>query len=196
MIVYDIEVEKAIPPHNDEDRLEGIEYCEGWHDHENMGVAVIGAYDVARDRYRVFTKGNFDSFEELITGRTVVGFNSVNFDDMVCRASGIAVLTRYDLLLEVWNACGLGSEYKRHTHGGYGLDALARANNVGGKTGRGDLAPVDWQRGRYGKVIDYCLQDVRLTYRLIHRVQNRGWLRDTKSNKLLNVSAPSVYDRL
>ncbi len=28
------------------------------------------------------------------------------------------------------------------------------------------MAPVDWQRGHHGKVIDYCLNDVKLTRQL------------------------------
>ena len=56
------------------------------------------------------------------------------------------------------------------THAGYGLDALAIANGLTGKTGHGADAPVDWQLGRYGSVIDYCLEDVRITAKLIHKV--------------------------
>lgn len=44
VIVYDIEIIKAIPGRNGE-REEGIEYAEGFHDHANLGVSVIGAYD-------------------------------------------------------------------------------------------------------------------------------------------------------
>jgi len=33
-LVYDIEIVKAIRG-RDEPRLDGIEYCDGWHDHAN-----------------------------------------------------------------------------------------------------------------------------------------------------------------
>ena len=41
-LIYDIEIIKAIPSKNGE-RITGIEYCEGWKDHANMGISVIGA---------------------------------------------------------------------------------------------------------------------------------------------------------
>jgi hypothetical protein len=37
--IYDLEIAKAIPPKVDADRLPGIEYCGGWTDYANMGVA-------------------------------------------------------------------------------------------------------------------------------------------------------------
>lgn len=57
MLVYDIEIIKAIPQ-KDSPKKQGIEYCKGWHDHQNMGISVIGAYSFEDDRYRVFTKDN------------------------------------------------------------------------------------------------------------------------------------------
>ena len=175
MIVYDIEIMKAIQGRN-EPRAEGIEYCAGWNDKANMGVSVIGAYDVLTGRTRVFTEGNFDEFESLARARIVAGFNSIAFDDVVCGHHGIKVETTYDLLQEVWVAAGLGRKFVFQTHAGYGLDAMAKANGHDGKTGWGGSAPADWQRGHYGKVIDYCLEDVRLTWKLLEQVSERGWL--------------------
>ena len=170
MLVYDIEIVKAIQ-RKDEEKIDGIEYCEGFHDHANAGISVICAYDWDIRRYRVFTAEAFTVFETLANDRLLAGFNSISFDDAVCAASaGINVTTGYDLLRECWIADGLSPEFEGESHGGYGLDALAKANRLYGKTGHGAVAPVDWQQGRYGSVIDYCLEDVRLTAKLIHRV--------------------------
>ena len=107
----------------------------------------------------------------MATHRLVAGFNSMSFDDNVCfKSAGIHVTTNYDLLRECWRADGLGEVFEYPSHAGYGLDALAKANGLTGKTGHGADAPVDWQRGHYGKVIDYCLEDVRLTAKLIQMV--------------------------
>ena len=170
MLVYDIEIVKAIQ-RKDETKIEGIEYCEGFHDHANAGISVICAYDWEIHRYRVFTAECFKEFETLANDRLLAGFNSIAFDDAVCAASaGLNVTTQYDLLRECWIADGLAPEFEGESHGGYGLDALAKANGLYGKTGHGAMAPVDWQQGRYGSVIDYCLEDVRLTAHLIRRV--------------------------
>ncbi len=195
ILVYDIEILRAVP-HKTEPKEEGIMYCGGWDDKENMGVACIGAYDEYEDRYRVFTPGNFDEFEDLATIRTVVGFNSAKFDDVVCLHEGISVETGWDLLIEQWRAAGLGDEFDATTHANFNLNATAKANGFGKKTGWGGSAPIDWQRGFYGKVIDYCLQDVRLTWKLVEQVRSKGYVvdpRDTTKLLRLDVSGLRGY---
>ena len=183
MLVYDIEIINAIPPRKGENRVEGITYCEGWHDHANMGVACICAYDFVDHRFRVFTEGNFSEFDRLASERMVAGFNSISFDDKVVWELNLAdeVRTEYDLLRECWIADGLSPEFEYPSHTGYGLDALAKANNLTGKTGHGAVAPVEWQLGCYGKVIDYCLEDVRLTAALIQHLMRGGQLVSPKT---------------
>lgn len=44
MIIYDIEIQKAIPPFKKKDRLPDISYCRGWTDFKNMGITCIGTY--------------------------------------------------------------------------------------------------------------------------------------------------------
>ena len=175
ILVYDVEIVKAIP-----DRYRppepGIEYCRGWDDKGNMGVSVVGAYDAVTDRYRVFTAEGLEEFAVLASRRTVVGFNSLRFDDELLCLNGVRVRTDWDLLQEMWAADGLGPDYASYTHRGYGLDVLAVANGFEGKTGHGSTAPVEWQRGHYGRVIDYCLNDVRLTWKLTQRVIEQGHL--------------------
>ena len=180
MLIYDIEILKAIPPRNGE-LLDGIEYCKGFDDHENCGTSVICAYDFNTDRYRVFLKDTFKDFVELAEAHDhVIGFNSISFDDGVCAANGLSVKTTYDLLVEIWAAAGLGPEFHYPSHAGYGLDAMAKINGFSGKTNSGAFAPVNWQRGEYGTVIDYCLEDVRQTKLLLGRVLRAGTLRSPK----------------
>lgn len=187
ILVYDAEIVKAIPV-KDEPELEGIEYCEGWGDKLGMGISVIGAYDLFEDRYRVFTKEAFKEFEELARDRFVVGFNSVSFDDELCAAHGIYVKTNYDLLLEIWDAAG--GRYQK----GFKLDQIVQANNFGAKTGTGELAPVLWQRGEYGRVFDYCINDVRLTWKLLEQIIKAGWVADPRDDRKLRLSGLAYQD--
>ena len=180
ILVYDLEIVQAIPQRNAAKEPD-IVYCAGWDDHANMGVSVIGAYDSFDDRFRVFTKEGFSDFEELAHKRMLVGFNSIHFDDQVLKHVGVDVTTDYDLLQELWVGAGLGREFVYPSHAGFGLDATARANGVGAKTGWGGSAPIQWQRGEYGRVIDYCLEDVRLTWRLLEQVLKHGTLRDPRN---------------
>ena len=192
MLIYDLEIVKAIPDRK-KAREPGIEYCAGWEDHANMGVSVIGAYDAIEDRFRVFTKEAFSDFEALARDRMVIGFNSIHFDDRVLAAIGINVTTQWDLLQELWVSAGLSREFQFPKNLGFGLDATAKANGFGGKTGWGGYAPVQWQRGEYGRVIDYCLEDVRLTWKLVEKVANAGILRDPRNpRKALTIAPPLV----
>jgi len=178
MIIYDCEIIKGIAKHPEE-RIDGIEYCDGWRDFKGMGISVICAYDYAEDRYRTFCQDNFDAFQKLVDSTDIViGFNSLAFDNPLCNANGINIpdAKSYDLLVEIWDAAGLGREFKFPSHIGYGLDACALVNLGAQKSGNGAMAPVCWQRGHIGDVIDYCLNDVRLTKALVDLAMTKGAL--------------------
>jgi len=172
-IIYDCEIINAIP-NRDGSTIKGITYCEGWHDHKNMGVSVTGVYDYHEDRYRVFCYDNRAEFAKLIAERDLcVGFNSIPFNNALLLACGWPAPLEeksYDLLRETWAAAGLGAAFDFKTHGGYGLDAMCACNFGTTKSGNGALAPVLWQQGRRGEVIDYCLNDIRLTKQLFDSV--------------------------
>ena len=190
-LIYDCEIIAAIPDKTDS-RLFGIRYCAGWRDFTNMGISVIGAYDYAEDRYRVFCADNFAEFEALLPQRYVVSFNGIAFDDQLHAATALvlAAKTDYDLLVEVWAGAGLGPDFSYPTHAGYGLDAVCEANGLGRKTGHGARAPVLWQQGKIGQVIDYCLQDVRLTKRLFDLVIERGDITCPRTGMMLKMRRP------
>ena len=153
-----------------------FQYCDGWTDYSNMGISVICAVDLETDQEWAFVNdGVFDSkkqFQSLIyeclkREGEVAGFNSENFDDRVCGANGIAVTTTLDLLAEI-RLAAFGSRDWRDTPQGftYKLDAIAKANGYA-KTGSGEIAPELWQMGKHQEVIDYCMNDVRITKELL-----------------------------
>ena len=161
-LIYDIEIKKGILGKGEE-ALAGYEYCAGWHDHANMGISVIGAYDYAEDRYRVFCEDNMHEFSEAVDkADKIVGFNNVAFDNAVIAACWGPLVKlpegwqakSYDLLVEIWHAAGLGPTFNYKTHGGYGLDAVCERNFGLKKTGHGAKATIFWQRGMIGNVID------------------------------------------
>jgi hypothetical protein len=194
-LIYDIEIKKGILGKGEE-ALAGYEYCAGWHDHANMGISCIGAYDYAEDRYRVFCEDNMHEFSEALDkADKIVGFNSVAFDNAVIAACWAPVCKlpvgwqakSYDLLVEIWRAAGLSPAFNYKTHGGYGLDAVCERNFGTKKTGDGAKAPIFWQRGMIGNVIDYCLNDVRLTKQLLDKVQSNAPITCPKTGKALPV---------
>jgi DEAD/DEAH box helicase domain-containing protein len=188
-LIYDIEIIKAIPDKTGALKP-GIEYCAGRHDHANMEISVIGAYDYNEERYRVFLQDNMEEFFHLCDAcDTLVGFNNIAFDNAVINAHGSRLTEEkkfYDLLVEIWAAAGLGPKFKYPTHAGFGLDACCHINFGTNKTGNGALAPVLWQRGEHGQVIDYCLNDVRLTKQLLDKIIATGELLDPRNSTLVN----------
>ena len=196
-LIYDIEIRKAVPSGAIKagELDPGIEYCQGWHDHRNMGVACVGAYDFGSQRYRVFAEDNRAGFIELANQASVlVGFNNIRFDDAVLNASGWRMpesVPRYDILNELWKAKGLDPANFSDAHKGHGLEACSMANGGTGKTGHGAEAPKDFQRGRWGSLIDYCLEDVRLTKRLFDRARiDQGILDPTDPSKFVDLTPP------
>lgn len=198
IVVYDLEIKKGIQGRG-EDKLAGIEYCAGWHDHANMGISVMGVYDYYEDRYRVFCDDNKEEFLSLLDDRAIwVTFNGISFDNKVVNACwGERRFTKvcdpnYDILAEQWLASGLGSTFTPGKNAGFGLDATAQANLGLKKTGNGALAPVLWQRGQYGELVDYCLTDVHRTKRLFDLILNGTEFISPKTREILEMRDPFV----
>lgn len=193
-IIYDIEILRAVPSQYSYCE-KGIKYCSGWSDHARMGISVIGVYDYLEDRARVFTDDNKGEFAELVKRAPLcVGFNSIPFDNAVIAATNGWAMPEesicYDLLREIWAAAGLAPEFAKKTHGGYGLDAVCEKNFGAKKSGNGALAPVLWQKGQIGEVIDYCLNDVRLTKKLFDLVIAGAPVISPKDDSTLTLRSP------
>lgn len=183
-LIFDAEIIKCIPNRKKEENNPKLEYCEGWTDFQNMGISVICAYDYKEASYKVFLQDNLDEFTELTKERALVGFNSVAFDDKLLQANDINAVTTYDLLQEVRLASGQPKQYGKGLRRGYSLDALAKINLNTSKTATGALAPVMWQQGKIGAVIDYCLQDVVITKKLFDLSQKKKIIDPTNNSEL------------
>lgn len=197
MLIIDCEIINAIPPDDPEDRKKGVSYCDGWHDYKGMGVSVCCAYSYLSENYLVFLEDNLPMLIELIPKHDlVIGFNITGFDlpllsetfGIPCRVlSGLA----YDLQKEIWRADGLPGVYDKDIHRGYSLEKVIRANfpNIG-KTASGAKAPEWWQHGFRGEVINYCLNDVRITKMLTDRILSTGGAISPVSQKFIKIRRP------
>lgn len=162
MLVFDSEIKKAIRGRGEE-QIPGIEYCEGWKDFVGMGISVICLYDFRENKYRVFLEDNLNELQLLIDNRAfAIGFNNESFDNKLLAAHGINIPEEksFDLLKAIKEVTG--------TQKGLGLGAIHEANFNTSKTGDGALAPILWQQKQYGKVIDYCLNDVTMTLNILN----------------------------
>jgi hypothetical protein len=195
-VIYDIEIAKAIRGKN-EAPIPGIEYCAGWQDHANMGISSIAAWDSSTDRFRVFLEDNLPGFATLIADADqIVTFNGISFDNAVCRAHSIEVPVDrdYDILVEFWQAAGLGPKFSYPSHIGFSLDAVCEANLGEKKSGNGALAPVLYQRDQIGELVDYNLNDVCLTKKIFDLIiRDNGVMKDPRdSRRFLTLTIPDV----
>lgn len=187
-LVYDCEILKCIPP-KDAPLNPAYEYCKGWGDLKGMGVSVVSyarsdGGEVAIAPHQDY--GSLKMFEKECQDCLVIGFNSRNFDDKLMQAHGLNVTTDYDILKAVrivafgssrWQDCPKGNSYA--------LGKIGESNGFP-KTGNGELAPELWQQGKHDDVINYCLNDVRLT-RHILALGLTGLLKDPNNGKLLTL---------
>jgi len=189
-LVYDLEIKNCIPDRNAPNSPEW-EYCHGWGDHKGMGIAVVGA--ATPEGYHVFLEDNLKDFFLLAAeAEVLVTWNGINFDDKVLRAHPLHVglqeratselYGRKDFSLhqpEDGRQVDLFARMAALKGGGRGLklSAVAFATLGRGKDGDGAEAPRNWQRGKFGAVISYCLQDVQLTEDLYLKLTSGGQLK-------------------
>lgn len=165
-LIFDIEIKRAIQSKG-EARVPGIEYCGGWGDHAGMGISVLCAYDMLEDRPRIFCDDNLKEFRVLAEQRLCVGYNSLAFDNKVLLGTiGWAPEHNHDLFLAITGAAFPGEKFNPSMHRGFGLDAMCQKNYGAGKSGDGAHAPLLYQRGQMGELIDYCMTDVIRTKQL------------------------------
>jgi len=160
-VVVDVEIQKTIE-----------ETPGGWDATDKLGVAVAVVYEFKTDRFRVYGHTN----EELLALRArlfeadrISGYNIWKFDFPVIwqipgrqRVEELRGKTN-DLLVRIWRGLGLNPEVFSSAHKGWGLDAVAKGTMGSvGKIAQGAIAPIWFQEGKWGPLVNYCVDDVTL----------------------------------
>lgn len=132
----------------------------GWGHVERLGLAAAVLLEVETSVAAHYTEAEAPALiERLASAGRVIGYNLLRFDYAVLRPYGLAPGLEgrtTDMLAELHRALGFYLP----------LDNLAAATLGETKTADG-LAAVRWYRqGQIEKVLAYCEQDVRLTWRL------------------------------
>lgn len=192
-IILDVEIKTPI------DRLPN-----GWRSTELMGVSCCVLYEVKNDRYRIYDDTDDDLLDlrrRVMTATRITTWNGWAFDFQVI--FGKPSSTRMgelsdvndDLLRRCWLSQGLDPDsYDTNSHGGWSLDTVAKATlRSMGKTGDGSKAPKYYLNGQWGKLIDYCLNDVKLTKELCEFTDKYGYLHG-KDGMIANIGK-NWYDK-
>lgn len=187
-LVYDCEIANCIP---DGTRQPNLIYCDGWHDYEGMGISLIGAYLSWENTIKIYPAEALSEFQKAVNeADEIVGFNSKNFDDKLCKAHGVNIETTYDLLEEIRFASGQPRKYTSgETRAGYKLDNIAIANFGFGKNGSGAMAAILWQQKKQWDVANYLVNDVLLTTKLYKRILSGEPIIDPTDGSELKVEA-------
>ncbi len=181
MILWlDCETKRPVLPKSGQPEF-GIEYANDWTDYKGMGISCV-CVQVSDGSAHVFDDGDLSGLQTLINySEKIVTFNGDSFDFPLLEAFGLIVprIKSYDMLTKI----------KERTGKRVKLNDLARRNLNTGKSGDGALAPVLYQQGQIIKVIDYCFNDVAITYRLWKQIKTQGFLLDPYSSEKIFLTA-------
>lgn len=160
-VVVDVEIQKTIE-----------ETPGGWDATDKLGVSVAVVYEFKTDRFRVYGHTAEELTElrqRLLKAERISGFNIWKFDFPVIfglpgreRVEHLRSKTN-DILRRIWLGLGLKADEFSSLHKGWGLDPVSRATlRAPGKIANGALAPKWYQSGEWGKLTNYCVDDVTL----------------------------------
>lgn len=147
----------------------------GWKNFKQLEVSIACAYDSKTDQFYSYTEDKLGDLVALCKDRLLVGYNLVGFDLPVMEKYGLppaAELDVFDLMLDIQAVSGW-----RFVK----LDKIATATLGVGKSAEGTMAVEWWKQGEVRKIIDYCLQDVKVTRDLFLHGLNQGWVKIEKA---------------
>jgi DEAD/DEAH box helicase domain-containing protein len=187
-IVVDVEIQKTIQ-----------ETPGGWDATDKLGVSVAVVYEYLTDRFRVYghLPEELDALRErLRKADRISGFNIWKFDFPVIfglpgreRVEELRDKTN-DILIRIWKALKLNPDEFSKLHGGWGLDVVARGTlKAPGKIANGAQAPIWYQQGKWGPLVNYCVDDVTLERDLTSFVDKYGFVVNGNTGQVLRLDA-------
>jgi DEAD/DEAH box helicase domain-containing protein len=136
-----------------------------------LDIAVVCIHDSETDAYQHFLQEDLAKLWRILErADMLIGFNSDHFDIPLLNKYYPGDLTQIkslDLLKEVHKV--LGRRIK--------LDTLAEATLGEKKSGNGLEALRWWRNGEKQRVIDYCIQDVKVTKNIYEYARENGKLK-------------------
>jgi DEAD/DEAH box helicase domain-containing protein len=136
------------------------------------------AYDSKTDEFLAFRENELKKLIELCEERLVVGYNIRGFD--------LPVMVPYGLEIKRVDAFDIMYDLETLTRQRYlKLEAVARGT-LGpgkGKSADGLMAVEWWKKGEVQKIIDYCMQDVRVTRDVFQHGRQNGFVNIQRSEE-------------
>ena len=142
----------------------------------DLDISVVCIHDSETDQYLSFTEDQFDDmWPHFRDADMLVTYNGNHFDIPCMQAIApfdLSTIHHVDMFVDMYNATG-----KK-----LGLDGIAQATLGIAKSGHGSDAIAWWNAGEIQKIIDYCIQDVRVTKAVYDHALEHGTLSYTDRN--------------
>jgi DEAD/DEAH box helicase domain-containing protein len=157
----------------------------GWDHIDKLGVSVACAYDSKSDSFLSWRENELKQLIELCEERLVVGYNIRGFD--------LPVLVPYGLNIKRVDAFDIMYDLEALTRQRFlKLEAVARGTLGSGKSADGLQAVEWWKAGQVQKIIDYCMQDVKVTRDVFQYGRQNGFVKIQRSEEGGNVTQVAV----
>lgn len=169
IVVYDCEIKNEIGKN-------GVT----WSTHHKMGISVACLFDYLDGDIKVFLDDNIQGLHQrLSTANLIVGYNHISFDNQLVYAT---LQKSLPITIQQYDMCQMISAQKSSR---VRLNEVLEATFKMKKTEDGADAPIFYQRGEIGKLISYCLADVRrermaFEYAYLHGHLKTGRFGDVK----------------
>ena len=155
----------------------------GWDHVDKLGISVACAYDSKTDEFLTFRENELKRLIELCEERLVVGYNIRGFD--------LPVMVPYGLVIKRVDAFDIMYDLETLTRQRFlKLEAVARGTLGTGKSADGLMAVEWWKSGQVDKIIEYCLQDVKVTRDIFQFGRQNAFVRIQRSEE--NISQVPV----
>jgi len=162
-IVFDIETKNFFPD-------------VGKNDPSLLDIAVVCIYNSETDEYSSFFEEDLPKLWPILENTdAIIGFNSMHFDIPLLNkhyAGDLTNLKNIDLILTIKESLGRL----------IGLGTVAEETLGVGKSAHGSQAMEWWKQGKIQEVVDYCIQDVKVTKDLYVHMRDHGFIKYKDKN--------------
>lgn len=174
IVFFDLETRKWASDLDPEDEQHGWELLR----RGRGGVSALAVYDTSDNWLYLYDDHTIrQAARHLETADLVVGYCSEKFDIPVVEGllgRALRLRDRYDIYVEMARTNAFRGIVG--TKGDFTLDAVAKRNLGRGKIDHGGNARELARRGQWGKLFNYCADDVHLTHDLFVRLCRDGGL--------------------
>lgn len=157
-LVLDVETQKL------------VQEVGGWDHIDKLGISVACAYDSKTDQFLSYEEKDLGKLIDLCEERLIVGYNIRGFDLPVLVPYGLKIqgLDVFDIMFDIQTLTRRPA---------LKLESIAQGTLGLGKSADGLMAVEWYKKGEIQKIIEYCLQDVKVTRDVFQFGRQNGFIR-------------------